>query len=154
MTYIFLEMNSLNDVPYVPYIPYTPYVPIPYTPYVLQNTTCLRALNYNVPTCLRALIFHVPTCLHAYIYIFHAYLALCLKLFRTQMRSFLTCIRAYHHSQNILRLTSIPCNAVFSDLFGLSFHSKPQNKLLLLKMHTPILSCRVLLSRPLHTQKQ
>ena len=29
------------------------------------------------------------------------------------MPSFFTCLRAYNHSQNILRLTSIPCIAVF-----------------------------------------
>ena len=75
--------------------------------------TCLCALNYYVPTCLRALIFHLPLCLRAYvpIYIFHV--PSCLKLFCAYVRSVFLCLCAYSHSQNILRLTSIPRIAVF-----------------------------------------
>ena len=99
-------LSLLNYVPFVPtcrtclcaYVPYVPYMP-----------TCLLALNYYVP---------VPsffTCLCAYmpIYIFRAYVSSCLKLFCACVHSFFTCLRAYNHSQNILRLTSIPRIAVF-----------------------------------------
>ena len=51
---------------------------------------CLKLVRVYVPPCLRALIFHVTTCLHVP-----------------------TCLRAYNYSQNILRLTSVPCIAVF-----------------------------------------
>ena len=138
--------------------------------FVPQITTCLREINYCVRTRLCAFIFHVLTCLHfsrAYVltclyiffykYIFIIYiLHICLYifLFPAYVRSFFTCSRAYNHSQNILWLTSIPCIAVSLWIFDLSFHSKPQNKLLLLKLHTPSLSCVVLLSQPVHVQKQ
>ena len=126
-----------------------------------MRLTCLRASNYYAPTCLRALNYYVPTCpyfsrvyvpsfftcllayVRIYIYIFHAYVPLCLKLFRAYARSFFTCLRAYNHSQNILRFTLYLVLLLFSGLFDLSFHSKPQNKLLLLKLHTSILSCGV-----------
>ena len=141
---------------------------------------------------------------------------------------FFTCLRAYNHPQNILRLTSIPYIAVFlwiicrsshrrcslrkgvlrnfvkftgkhlcrsvlfnrseacnfvkketlgqvfsyefceiskntfftehlwatASVFDLSFHSISQNKPLLLKLHTSILSCGVLLFQLVHVQKQ
>ena len=105
---------------------------------------CLKLLRAYVPTCLRACAPSFFTCLHAYmcIYIFRAYVSLCLKLFRTYVHSFLHFyLRAYNHSKNILRFIFMPCIAVFSELFDLLFHSKPQNKLLLLKLHTPTLSC-------------
>ena len=51
-------------------------------------------------------------------------------------------------------LTSIPLLMFFFGLFDLSFHSKPQNKLLLLKWHTSILIRRVLLSQLVHAQRQ
>ena len=84
--------------------------------YVPTCLTCLCALRAYVPlffTCLRAFIFHVPTCLRTYIYISHAYVPSCLILFCAYVRSFFTCLRAYNHSQNILRLTSLPYTAVF-----------------------------------------
>ena len=137
---------------------------------VPQITTCPREVNYCVPTRLCAFIFHVLTCLHfsrAYVltclyiffykYIFIIYiLHICLYifLFPAYVRSFFTCSRAHNHSQNILWLTSIPCIAVSLWIFDLSFHSKLQNKLLLLKLHTPSLSCGVLLSQLVHVQKQ
>ena len=83
-----------------------------------------------MPTCLRALNYFVLR------------------------RSFFMYFRAYNHSQNILRLTSILALLFFSGLFDLSFHSKPQNKLLLLKLHTSILSRGVLLFQLVHVQKQ
>ena len=69
-----------------------------------------------MPTCLRAYVPLFFTCLRAYVrlyILFHAYVPSCLKLFRAYVRPFLTCLRACNHSQNILRLTSIPCIAVF-----------------------------------------
>ena len=42
----------------------------------------------------------------------------------------------------------------FSGLFDLSFNSRPQNKLLLLRLHTSILSCGVLLFQLMHVQRQ
>ena len=41
------------------------------------------------------------------IYIFRASVPSCLKLFPAYVRSFVMCLRAYNHSQNILRLTFI-----------------------------------------------
>ena len=96
-------------------------------PYVL---TCLKLLRVYVPMYLKLLRAYVPmcpyfsrgsvpsffTCLGAYVrlYIFfHAYVPSCLKLFCVYKRSFLTCLRSYNHCQNILRLTSIRCIAVF-----------------------------------------
>ena len=141
-----------------------------YVPCVPMRLTCLRACLPQITTCVCAFVpqiatcpyfsrVHVPsffTCLRTYlpIYIFHAQTPSCLKLLHTYVRSFFTCLRAYNHSQNILSFTSVPCIAVFSRLFDLLFNSKPQNKLLLVKLHTPILSCVVLLSRPMHAQKQ
>ena len=45
------------------------------------------------------------------------------------------CLRAYNHAETISRLTT--------GSFDFSFHSKPQNKLRLLKLYTLILSCGV-----------
>ena len=67
----------------------------------------LRAFRAHVPyapTCLKLLRAYVPTCPH----FSRAYVPSCLKLFCAYMRPFFTCLRAYNHSQNILRLTSIP----------------------------------------------
>ena len=63
--------------------------------------TCLSrllALRAYVPSCLRLL---------------DSYVSSCLKLFRVYVRSFFRCLLAYNDSQNILRLTSITCIAVF-----------------------------------------
>ena len=38
--------------------------------------------------------------------------------------SFFTCLRAYNHSQNILRLTSIPCIAIFLWIIRRSSHGR------------------------------
>ena len=56
------------------------------------------------------------------------------------------CLSAYNHAENILRLTT--------GSFDLSFHTKPQNKLRLLRLYTLILSCGVLLSELVHAQRQ
>ena len=119
--------------------------------------TYLKLLLAYVPTWLRALIFHVPTCLRAYVrlcILFHAYLPSCLKLFRAYLHLFLTYLRACNHSQNILKLFSIPCIAVFLWIIWPFIHLKPQNKLLLLKLHISILSYGVLLFQLVHVQKQ
>ena len=141
-----------------------------YVPFVPMRLTCLRACLPHITMCVCAFVpqiatcpyfsrAHMPsffTCQRTYlpIYIFHAQTPSCLKLLHTYVRSFFTCLRAYNHSQNILSFTSVPCIAVFSRFFDLLFNSKPQNKLLLVKLHTPILSCVVLLSRQMHAQKQ
>ena len=60
-----------------------------------------------VPICISALCYYVPTCPHfslAYVPIY---------IFRAYLRSFFTCLRAYNHSQNIVRLTSVPRIPVF-----------------------------------------
>ena len=86
-----------------------------YVPYVPTWLRASRAYAPYVPTCLRALILHVPTCLH----FSRAYVLKCLYIFfmptclRAYARSFFTCLCAYNHSQNILRLTSISYIAVF-----------------------------------------
>ena len=75
--------------------------------------------NYYLPTCLRAyvpLFFRSVRALrgciyiYIYIYIFHTYVPSCLRalIFRV-----FTYLRTYKDSQNILRLTSILCIAVF-----------------------------------------
>ena len=66
-----------------------------YVPYVSMRLTCLRAFVPQINTCLRA---YVPL--------------------------FFTCSRAYSHSQNILRLTSIPCIAVFLWIICRSSHRR------------------------------
>ena len=138
--------------------------------YALYVPTCLRASNYYMTTCLKLLCAYAPmcpyfsrasvlTCLYIFFYkyifiIYILHICLYIFLFPAYVRSFFTCSRAYNHSQNILWLTSIPCIAVSLWIFDLSFHSKLQNKLLLLKLHTPSLSCGVLLSQLVHVQKQ
>ena len=84
--------------------------------YVLMRLTCLYALYVpQITTCLRAYIPSFFTCLRACmrVYIFQPYVPLCLKLFRTYVRSFFLGLCAYNYSQNIFRFTSIPCIAVF-----------------------------------------
>ena len=109
-----------------------------YVHYVPMHLTCLRASNYYVPTCLRALNQYLPTypyflrayvplfftCLRAYvpIYIFQVCVPSCHSLFRSYVRSFFTCLRE-NISQNILRLTSILCIAVFLWIIILTLHS-------------------------------
>ena len=51
-----------------------------------------------MPTCLRALNYYVPTCPY---------------FSRAYVPSYFTCLRAYNHSENTFRLTSIPCISVF-----------------------------------------
>ena len=118
-----------------------------------MRLTCLRASNYYAPTCLRALIFHVSTCLHfsrvyvltwVYIYFFFMPTCLCVLNYFVPTRALFshayvptTTHKTYWDSHLYLVLL------LFSGLFDLSFHSKPQNKLLLLKLHTSILSCGV-----------
>ena len=138
-----------------------------YAPYV---PTCLRASNYYVPTCLillRVLNYCVPTCLRACVPSFFT----CLRAYMHNIFFMPTCLCALnyfvptcaHFSRAYVPTTTHKIYwssflylvlLVFSELFDLLFHSKPQNKLLLLKLHTPILSCGVFISRPLHTQKK
>ena len=106
-------------------------------------SSCLKLLRAFVPSCLKLLRPYVPTCL----YIF---------FMPTRLRALNYFVPACTHSSrayvpttthkiywvSLLYLVLL----FFSWLFDLSFHSKPQNKLLLVKLHTPILSCRVLLS--------
>ena len=161
-------------------------------PFVPTCLTCLCTLRAYVSSCLKLLRAYVPACPY---------------FSRADVPSFFTCLRAYSHSQNILRLTSIPCIAVFlwiicrsshrrcslrkgvlrsfsfliklqvwgrsyefcevskktfftehlwasASVFDLSFHSISQNKPLLLKLHTSILSCGVLLFQLVPVQKQ
>ena len=69
---------------------------------------CHKLIRAYVPTCLK-LNYYVPT----YPYFSRAYAP-----------SFFTCLRAYNHSQNILRLTSIPCIAVFLWIICRSSHRR------------------------------
>ena len=69
------------------------------------------------------------------IYIFRAPVPSCLKLFPAYVRSFVTCLRAYNHSQNILRLTFV--------------HRSLASKTAYLN-----LTCGVLLSQVVHGQRQ
>ena len=136
-------------------------------PFVRTCLTCLCTLLAFVPqitTCLRALIFHVSTCLHfsrvylltcVYIYIFFMPTCLCVLNYFVPTRALFshayvptTTHKIYWGSLLYLVLL------LFSGLFDLSFHSKPQNKLLLLKLHTSILSYGVLLFQLVHAQTQ
>ena len=124
--------SLLNHVPFVPTRLRA------YVPEITTCLTCLRALNYNVPTRLRTLIFHVPTCLHCYIYFS------CLRALNYFVPTCSHSSRAYVPTTthkiywgSFLYFVLL----FFSELFDFLFHSKPQNKLLLLKLHTQILSC-------------
>ena len=130
--------------------------------FVPQITTCLRALNYCVPTRICAFIFQVPTCLHVCIYFStNIYLLYIFYIYAYIYFHFLpTCT---HFSCAYMPTTThkIYCGSLlyllllfFYGLFDLPFHSKPQNKLLPLKLHTQSLSCGVLLSQLVHIQKQ
>ena len=93
------------------------------------HTSLLNHVPY-VATCLNALIFHVSKCLRTYIYF------LCLRaLIFSLTNAPKTTHKIYWGSLLYLVLL------FSSELFDLSFHSKPQNKLLLLKLHTSILPC-------------
>ena len=100
---------------------------------VLVLACCHTSLLNHVPyvaTCLNALIFHVSKCLRTYIYF------LCLRaLIFSLTNAPKTTHKIYWGSLLYLVLL------FSSELFDISFHSKPQNKLLLLKLHTSILPC-------------
>ena len=140
--HLYCNMSLLN---YVPFVPTCLTCRRGYMPYVPMRLTCLRVY---MPTCLRAFIFHVvPTCLSVYIYFS------CLRAFVPTRAHFLrahvptTTRKTYWGSLLFLVLL------FFSGLIGLSFHSKPQNKLLFLKLHIPSLFCGVLLSQLVDVQK-
>ena len=145
---------------------YVPYVPMRLTclrAIVLQITRCLRAFRTYVPyvpTCLRALNYYVPTCLKLlraymfeYLHFSRAYVLTCVYIFFMPTclcalnyfvptcahfsRAYVPTITHKIYWGSLLYLVLL----FFSELFDLSFHSKPQNKLLLLKLHTPTLSC-------------
>ena len=116
---------------YMPYAPTCQCALRAYAPYVPQITTCLRAYIPSFFTCLRA---------YMRIHIFPAYVPLCLNYFVPTCAHF---SRAYvPTTTHKIYLGSLLYLVLlfFSELFDLSFHSKPQNKFLLLKLHTPILS--------------
>ena len=83
--------------------------------HVRYVSTCLRALRAYLSTCLKLLRGYVPTCAR----FSRAYVLTCLYIIFVPtclcayVRSFFPWFRAYNHSQNILKLTSIPCIAVF-----------------------------------------
>ena len=122
--------------------------------YLLTCLTCLCASRAYVSSCLKLLRAFVPSCLK----LLRPYVPTCLYIFfmPTRLRSINYFVPACAHSSrayvpttthkiywvSLLYLVLL----FFSWLFDLSFHSKPQKKLLLVKLHTPILSCRVLLS--------
>ena len=153
---------------------YVPYVPMRLTclrAFVPQIPTCLRALNYYVPAYLRALNYYVPTYLRAYVpkypdfsrayvltCVYILFMPTCLCALNYFVPSYAYFSRAYvpttTHKVYWGSFLYLVVLLFYSELFGLSFHSKTQNKLLLLKLHIPILSCGFFLSRPLHTQKQ
>ena len=142
-----------------------------YAPYV---PACLRASNSYVPTCLKLLRACVPTCLkllrayvpkypdfsRAYVLtcVYILFMPTCLCALNYFVPSYAYFSRAYvpttTHKVYWGSFLYLVVLLFYSELFGLSFHSKTQNKLLLLKLHIPILSCGFFLSRPLHTQKQ
>ena len=74
-------------------------------------------------------------------------------LSRAYVRSIFTCLRGLNHSQNILQLSSIPHIVVFLWIIWPFIQFKTP-KLLLIKLHTPILSWGVLLSHVVHAQRQ
>ena len=91
--------------------------------------SCLKLINTYVPTYLKLLPAYVPLCfilVGAYVRsclkLIGAYVPTCLKLLHAYAPAFFTCLRAYNHSQNILRLTSIPCIADFLWIICRSSH--------------------------------
>ena len=136
-----------------------------YVPNVPMRLTCLLAFLPQITACLRA---YVPTCLRAYVptspnfsrvyvltceYIF--FMPTCLCALNYFVPTYVHFPRAYvptttHNIYIEAHLYTLYC-WVFSELFDFSFHSKHQSKLFVLELHTPILSCAVLLFRPLHT---
>ena len=137
-------------------------------PFVPTCLTCLCALRACLPSCLKLLHAYVPTCLRAYVptspnfsrvyvltceYIF--FMPTCLCALNYFVPTYVHFPRAYvptttHNIYIEAHLYTLYC-WVFSELFDFSFHSKHQSKLFVLELHTPILSCAVLLFRPLHT---
>ena len=103
--------------------------------YVPSFFTCLYRLTCQyiifVPTYHRALNYFVPTCTHF-------------------SRVYVPTTSHKIYQGSLLYLVLL----FSSGLFDLSFHSKPQNKLLLLKLHTSILSYGVLLFQLVHAQTQ
>ena len=125
--------------------------------------TCLKLLRACVPTCLKLLRAYVPKYpdfSRAYVLtcVYILFMPTCLCALNYFVPTYAYFSRAYvPTTTHKVYWGSFPYLVVllfYSELFGLSFHSKTQNKLLLLKLHTPILSCGFFLSRPLHTQKQ
>ena len=76
---------------------------------MIQEFDKLRAFRAYVPYVPSCLKLNVPTCPY---------------FSRAYVPSFFTCLRAYNHSQNILRLTSIPCIAVFLWIICRSSHRR------------------------------
>ena len=123
-----------------------------------------------MPTCLKLLCAYAHMCL----YFSSAYVLTCLYIFFYKyILLYIFYIYAYiyfhflptctHFSCAYMPTTThkIYCGSLlyllllfFYGLFDLPFHSKPQNKLLPLKLHTQSLSCGVLLSQLVHIQKQ
>ena len=117
------------------YVP--PYLNLPRA-YVPTCLKLLRALNHYVPTCLRT---YVPSFFtHSRVYIYFS----CLRALNYFVPTCAHFSRAYvpTATHKIYCLGSFLYLALlfFSGLFYLSFHSKPQKKLLLLKLYTPTLS--------------
>ena len=120
----------------------------------LTYNTTFRAHVHYMPMCVHFSRTCVPTCLHAYFYFFlptclcalNYFVPMCVHLPRAYVSA--TAHKKYWGS---LLYFVLP---FFSRLFDLSFHSKPQNKILLLKLHAPILSCGILLSPLEHAQRQ
>ena len=112
-----------------------------YVPFV-----CLFILRANVLSCLKSLRAYVPSffvCLSAYVPIF----------FHTCVSHFLSCAYIPATTRKIYWGSLLYLVLLFfSGIFDLSFHSKPQNKLLLVKLHAPNLPRGVLLSQLVHAQ--
>ena len=80
-----------------------------YMPFVPTYLTYLCALRAYVPLCHELICAYVPTCFK----LLRAYVPTCPYFSRAYVPSYFTCLRAYNHSENTFRLTSIPCISVF-----------------------------------------
>ena len=153
-----LEFAKLRAIrAYVPYLPYLPQISTYLHAYVPSFFTFLRAY---VLTCLDISIY-LYICISIYIYISIYITYIYIYIYISSISAFVpTCphfSRVYVSTTNhkiswssLLYLVLL----LFSGMFDLSFHSKPHNKVLVLKLHIWKLSCGVLFFQLVHVQKQ
>ena len=115
---MWLEFAKLRAIrAYVPYVPYLPQISTYLHAYVPSFFTFLRAyvltcldISIYLYICISIYIYISIYITYIYIYIYIYFIHICLRAY---VPSFFTCLRVYNQSQNILKLTSIPCIVAF-----------------------------------------